>query len=72
MSRLGPRHCLCCGADFLRGDVIGLCQNQCDYDWCRKCTKCVRHCKCAEGFQPFFGFQCAEAQQNPKVGPHDK
>lgn len=68
MSRIADRKCLCCGAEFLRGCVIDQCSRGCDFDWCRKCTKCLSHCSCPGRPDPFLGgspvaFQILNLQQ---------
>lgn len=55
MSRIANRRCLCCGAEFLHGCVAGQCSRGCDFDWCRRCTKCTKHCVCPASADLFLG-----------------
>ena len=41
-----PRHCPCCGKkESTSGCVRGF-TCQCDWNWCKKCYKCSKHCQC--------------------------
>ena len=47
-----PLLCPCCGkAERTSGCVRGF-TCQCDWQWCRKCFKCSKHCQCEKQPEP--------------------
>jgi len=51
-----PLHCPCCGTkESTSGCVRGF-TCQCDWNWCRKCHLCSKHCQCAKHAAADFAF----------------
>lgn len=47
-----PMPCPCCGkAERTSGYARGF-TCQCDWNWCKKCFKCSKHCQCAKQPEP--------------------
>ena len=41
-----PLHCPCCGTKESQSGCVRGFTCQCDWNWCKKCHLCTKHCQC--------------------------